>query len=246
MTHVLVVHAQNKCSERTGMNGGFVGPKQRMLLSCKWLSGLYNAEEKSTLKISQCSTTEMKSDETHCSARSLETILMDKYLLIKACLVRFVSLFHLSFICLPFSIFLFEIFISFVFISHLRSSSVTLFWVFAENKTALLMEELSTVYFACTERVEINVQSQYEHMSQPSTSHFMLSVEKYQSTLCHHGGFPCCFMAKPRGGRRGEGGEGSTETRRLCCVCAWGVSLFVIMWSWMSLQQFRLGNLPLQ
>lgn len=40
------------------MNGGFVGTKQRMLLSCKWLSGLYNAGEKSTLKITLCRKTE--------------------------------------------------------------------------------------------------------------------------------------------------------------------------------------------
>ena len=83
-------------------------------------------------------------------------------------------------------------------------------------------------------------------------SHFMLSVEKYQGTLCHHGGFPCCFMAKPRGG--GWGRCRAAQKQEVCvhacvyeyvCVCApvreWGK---LLKWSWVPLQWVSLGNLP--
>lgn len=42
---------------------------------------------------------------------------------------------------------------------------------------------------------------------QHSTFYDMLSVEKYQGTLCHHDGFPCCFTAKPPGGGRGRAAQ---------------------------------------
>lgn len=69
------------------------------------------------------------------------------------------------------------------------------------------------------------VQSQHEHMLQHSTSsHLMLSVEKYQSMSGHRGRFPCCFMTKPRGGGRGRGGPAQKrvcerESERYECLC---------------------------
>lgn len=72
------------------------------------------------------------------------------------------------------------------------------------------MEWLSNADVAYTECV----QSQHEHMLQHSTSsHLMLSVEKYQSMSGHRGRFPCCFMTKPRGG---GGGRGVPAQKHVC------------------------------
>lgn len=46
----------------------------------------------------------------------------------------------------------------------------------------------------------------------------MLSVEKYQSTSGHHGRFPCCFTAKPRGGGQGEGAGSAQKQEGCACV----------------------------
>lgn len=73
---------------------------------------------------------------------------------------------------------------------------------------------LSKVDAACAECV----QSQHEHVLQHFTSHLMLSVEKYQSTSGHHGRFPCCFMAKPRGGGQGEGAGSARKQEGCACV----------------------------
>lgn len=133
---------------------------------------------------------------------------MDKYVSLEARLGRFVSLCHLSSISLSFCVFPFEIFI---FISHLHSCSLISFRC---NKTALLMEELSTVFVGCVGTCGNKcAKSIWTHVATLCLS-LHVACGKVPECVVVRGGFPCCFMAKPRGGRsrRGEGVQDG-------CVC---------------------------
>lgn len=77
--------------------------------------------------------------------------------------------------------------------------------------------ELNLVYLDDMECEAINAPSQYKHRLQHSASQCLLSVEKYQSTWCHYGWFPCCFTAKPPGGWRGEG----LHRNKRWCMCVY-------------------------
>lgn len=127
--------------------------------------------------------------------------------------------------------------------------------------------ELNLVYLDDMECEAINAPSQYKHRLQHSASQCLLSVEKYQSTWCHYGWFPCCFTAKPPGGWRGEG----LHRNKRWCMCVYlcvavcvrtfecpcvGARLRVRVWeregvqvffffmrTWVPHRQFRFENL---
>lgn len=87
-----------------------------------------------------------------------------------------------------------------------------------------MKSELNTVYLDM-ECEAINAPSQYKHRLQHSASQCLLSVEKYQSTRCQCGWFPCCFTAKPLGGWRGGRAAQKQEVVYVhfsvwLCVCA--------------------------
>lgn len=86
------------------------------------------------------------------------------------------------------------------------------------------------------------MQSQYEHMVQRSTSHVVI-CGKVPERIASPWKIPLLFNGKALGEELG-GGVGTAQKQEVC-VYVRGY-LFMIMQSWMLLQQPSFGNLSLQ